>query len=514
MRNPLHRKKQQPVADICLLLEGTYPFIRGGVSSWVHQMITGFPDLNFALVFLGGDKKHYGPQQYELPANVTHFECHYLMDDAGVAPPKERQGSSRAFEAQRRLHKDFKQGLNFDRDTIHQVFGDLGERGGITQEDFLYSKESWNMISDSFNTYCTESSFVDYFWTVRTMHAPLFVLARIVRNLPPVRALHSISTGYAGLLGSMASVKYGLPYAVSEHGIYTKERRIDLSQAQWISDPQNPVSDSLNAQLGYIRRLWIRFFEVIGTMTYQQADLIISLYQGNRARQIQDRAPVDKTLVIPNGIDPERFRAARESRPDTIPKVLGLVGRVVPIKDIKTFIRTIRTICEVMPEVEGWIAGPEDEDPKYVEECRQLVSSLGLENRVRFLGFQNVQQIMPQLGLMVLTSISEALPLVILEANAAGLPCLATDVGACRELIEGSSDEDKKIGPSGAVVPIADPDATAREALRLLSDTEVWEKAQSSGLERVQRYYTLDNMFAQYREIYQSLLNRTVEGER
>ncbi len=91
----------------------------------------------------------------------------------------------------------------------------------------------------------------------------------------------------------------------------------------------------------------------------------------------------------------------------------------------------MRSVSEQVPEAEGWIVGPEDEDPPaYVAECRNLVTSLGLEGRVKFLGFQNVSEILPpQLGLMVLTSISEALPLVILEANAAGgLPCLATDV--------------------------------------------------------------------------------------
>lgn len=506
------QSKRQPVADICLILEGTYPFIRGGVSSWVHQIITGLPEFTFALVFIGGARKHYGPRQYELPSNVTHFECHYLMEGSENPRPAEKKGNARAFDSQRKLHESFKQGFKVDQNTIRKVFNDLGSRRGITQEDFLYSKESWNMIDESFKKYCTEPSFIDYFWTVRTMHAPLFVLARIVENLPPVRSLHSISTGYAGLLGAMANVRHGIPFALTEHGIYTKERRIDLSQAQWISDPEDPVSDNLNAQLGYIRRLWIRFFEVIGTMAYQQADPIVSLYQGNRSRQLHDGADPEKTLVIPNGIDPDRFQEVRLARPEKIPKVLGLVGRVVPIKDIKTFIRAIRAVCEVMPEAEGWIVGPEDEDPKYVDECRQLVASLGLENRVRFLGFQNVNEIMPQLGLMVLTSISEALPLVILEANAAGLPCVATDVGACRELIEGAGEEDRRIGPSGAVVPIADPDATAKEALRLLGDSQAWRSAQRAGLERVRRYYTLDSMFSQYRDIYRSLIIRSGEG--
>lgn len=146
----------------------------------------------------------------------------------------------------------------------------------------MYSRESWQVIEDSFRAYCTEPSFVDYFWTIRTMHAPLFTLAEIAKNMPRVKMVHSISTGYAGLLGAMVSDRYRIPYLISEHGIYTKERKIDLSQAQWIDDPEDQVSAALNDQLGYIRRLWIRFFEVVGRLAYQKADSIVSLYSGNQ----------------------------------------------------------------------------------------------------------------------------------------------------------------------------------------------------------------------------------------
>ena len=258
--------------------------------------------------------------------------------------------------------------------------------------------------------------------------------------------------------------------------------------------------------MGYIRNLWIRFFEVLGRLTYQSADPIISLYEGNRERQIIDGANADKTEVVPNGISLERFETLLESRPKSIPKVLGLIGRVVPIKDIKTFIRAMRTVCTEMPEVEGWIVGPEDEDPDYVNECKDLVKSLGLENQVKFLGFQNIFDIIPKLGLMVLTSISEALPLVILEAYASGLPCIATDVGACRELIEGQNDDDRRIGSGGAVVPIADPDATATAAINLLQNEELWHKAQQAGLERTKKYYTHKMMFDKYDETYRNAL--------
>ncbi|MFC6634806.1 GT4 family glycosyltransferase PelF [Microbulbifer taiwanensis] len=501
---------QAPTADIGLLLEGTYPYIRGGVSSWVHQIITGLPEFTFALVFLGGQKSDYGEMQYELPPNVKHLEVHYLMDSWQESKPVKRAGNREAFADVSIMQEQFKRdAASVPRDLLARVFENLGKEGGITHADFLHSEASWEVITDKYLKFCTGPSFVDYFWTVRTMHAPLFTLAKIADHMPSVRAIHSVSTGYAGLLGSILQSRRNYPYVLTEHGIYTKERKIDLAQAGWIKDPQEELSVTLHADSGYIREMWIRFYEVIGTLAYQAANPIVSLYEGNRERQVQDGAQRERTRVVPNGISLERFESVLTARPATLPKVLGLIGRVVPIKDIKTFIRAMRSICNEMPDAEGWIVGPEDEDPQYVQECRELVASLGLEDRVKFLGFQNIADIIPQLGLMVLTSISEALPLVILEAYASGLPCLATDVGSCRELIEGQNEEDRGLGPAGAVVPIADPDATADAALRLLRDDQLWHQAQSAGLERVRRYYTQSKMFDSYREIYRQTLEQS-----
>ncbi|MBR9872391.1 MAG: DUF3492 domain-containing protein [Gammaproteobacteria bacterium] len=498
---------ETPIADITLLLEGTYPFVRGGVSSWVHQIISGLPQYRFSLIFLGGDRSHYGEQQYQLPENVVHLECHYLMDPLVESKPKARKGNRAAFNTQRKLHNQLRNKAPVPKGVFSDIFQSLGSKGGISKEDFLYSEESWKVIDESYNKYCTDPSFIDYFWTIKIMHGPLFRIAEIARDIPPTRVVHAVSTGYAGLMGAMLKETRGTPYILTEHGIYTKERKIDLSQAEWIKDVTDKVSTNLSDDLGYIRKLWIRFFESLGRMSYQMADPIISLYIGNQQRQLADGAEPGRTQIIPNGIDPSRFEDALAARPDEVPMVMGLVGRVVPIKDIKTFIRAMRTVYEVIPNAEGWIVGPEEEDPVYVKECRELVSSLGLEHCVKFLGFQNVNDILPKLGLMVLTSISEALPLVILEANAAGLPCLATDVGACRELIEGGTAQDRRLGSSGAVVPIADPEATARAATRLLLDKQRWQAASAAGLTRVKQFYTLESMYDSYRNIYDTALS-------
>jgi hypothetical protein len=73
-----HPKSEQ--ADIALLLEGTFPYVSGGVSSWINQIIRAFPEYTYAIIFLGSQSRDYPKFKYELPANVVHFEQHFLYD--------------------------------------------------------------------------------------------------------------------------------------------------------------------------------------------------------------------------------------------------------------------------------------------------------------------------------------------------------------------------------------------------------------------------------------------------
>lgn len=481
-------------ADIGLLLEGTYPFVRGGVSTWAHDLIRGLPELTFSLCFLGASKKTLGKQAYELPANVVGLRCEFLFDEGDPGGPPVKRVNEPAFADSARLHDALREGGAPPPDAMRRLALTLGTTDGIGARDFFRSERAWEEITARYKQHCTDPSFTDYFWTVRTMHAPLFTLARIARELPEARAWHTISTGYAGFLGALLAQQRKRPLIISEHGIYTKERKIDLAHAQWIKEPPGAEGQ------GYLRELWSRFFEGLGRMAYQAARPIVSLYQGNRDRQVQDGALQERTQVIPNGIDVERFAKLRPLRPAEPPRVIGLLGRVTPIKDVRTFIRMMRSVCDAMPEAEGWIVGPTEEDPAYARECEELVHTLGLSGKVKFLGFQKPEDILPKLGLLVLTSISEALPLVLLEAMAAGLPSMATDVGACREILEGAGDG---LGSAGAVVPLGDAAAAAEAARALLTDPERWQKAQAAGIERVSKHYTRERMLQGYRALYQ-----------
>lgn len=499
------RQQQAPIADICLLLEGTWPYVRGGVSSWIHQIILGLPELTFTVMFIGGQRLSYSGRRYEIPPNVVHIDEVYLEDamqavDSGRAPR----------EVDEHLLQDLYRLLHHPDAPACEVGERLIEgivQGNLTLDDVRRSRASWSALSEGYRLHCADPSFINYFWTLRSMQSPLLMLAQTSRHMPRARVLHSISTGYAGLLGGILKQRWQCPLLVSEHGIYTKERKIELAQATWVAEsPGHPLNRSLDGSSGYIRALWVRFFERLGLLTYDSADQIIALYDGNRQRQIKDGADPTRTQVIPNGIDLPRWTSVLVSRPAGIAPVVGLIGRVVPIKDIKTFLRAMRGVINAMPEAEGWIVGPEEEDPDYVSECRSLMVSLGLEGKVRFLGFQSIQEILPKLGLMVLTSISEAQPLVILEAWAAGTPVISTDVGSCREMIEGGSAQDRDLGRAGEIVAIADPQETARSILDLLRNPKRWQAAQASGLLRVNQYYSEALMLQRYRDLYKTAM--------
>lgn len=501
-------------ADVCLLLEGTYPYVRGGVSSWVHQIVCGLPDLRFALVFVGSRRADYAEEKYRLPSNVVHKEAHFLEDAFQGYAPERLPLPPNKMEDVRVLHRYLRGRAETGsarapadvEDGVDATLAAVEEPSGIRAAEFLFGDGAWDFIREKHLEQSEDSSFLDYFWTVRSMHGPIFQLARAAAGVPEARVYHAVSTGYAGLLGAFLERRRRRPLILSEHGIYTKERRIDLNQAEWLDELSAAPSDGGESGVR-LRKLWIRCFESLGRLAYRSANPIISLYAGNRERQQRDGAAPERTRVIVNGIDLRRFeRCLRERRTGHVPRVIGLIGRVVPIKDVKTFVRALALVVRELPDAEGWVIGGADEDSAYGGECRLLAQSLGLGEQLKFLGHQDVAELLPRLGLMMLTSISEAQPLAVLEAMAAGVPCVTTDVGACREQIEGGGEEDRALGRAGRVVPFADHEALCRAAVELLTDPIAHAACQAAGIERVRRYYGEERMLDAYRAVYRDAM--------
>lgn len=493
--------------DVLLLLEGTFPFVAGGVSSWVNQIIRGFPEIRFGAIFLGSSAQDYGDLRYELPKNLVHLEVVYLFENQENPPIMPVKAPAQTMQMVERMHHLFETDHKHPEcpHLLASMMDEAGPDGKISHDIFLYSKGAWDFIKKSYRRRSTDPSFVDYFWTIRTIHTPFWRMREVAVRCPKALVYHAVSTGYAGILGVLLKHRNKRPFMLSEHGIYVKERKIDLYQAQWLKDNRG-VFERDSSKVSYFRQLWIHFFEHLGYVTYQASDDIVALYEANRQRQLLSGAPPERTSNIPNGVHVARFAPLRKLRPENPPPIMCLIGRVVPIKDIKTFIRAMRTVIASLPDAQAWIAGPEDESPEYAQECRDLASQLGLSDQVKFLGFQQLTELLPKVGLVVLSSISEGLPLVILEGYAAGVPTVSTDVGSCRQLIFGLPGEDEAIGSSGRVVRIADPEALALAALELLGDPKEWQRASAAAITRVEKYYDQSMMFDRYRLLYEKNL--------
>ncbi len=520
---PTVMENTKPPANICLLLEGTFPFVRGGVSTWVKQMIEGMPHLSFSIIYLGAEASSHQEMAYPLPDNVVHLETHFLLEprEEEIEPAKwlgklqafaskagNRKSRAAQFADNNALHTQLRENNEVSNGSVAQGFSALmtGD-DALTDKDLHEQQGAWETIREKYHDAPEGLDFNHFFWTVRSMHAPLFILADIVKQAPAADVYHSVSTGYAGFLGTLLKSATSSAFIISEHGIYTKERELDLAQVDWIPESLDPFKVGLNDNMNYLRGVWIRFFASLGRMSYSTADHVFTLYEGNRQRQIVDGAAQDRLTIIPNGVDVDRFRQVRRADDAPVPPVLALIGRVVPIKDIKTFIRAMQIVRSEIPDAQGWLFGPEDEDEDYARECHMLVESLGLAHVVKFKGFGKPEEIFPRIGLSVLTSVSEGQPLVVLEGFAAGIPAVTTDVGSCRELIEGIDPVDKSLGTAGSVVPIANAALFAEAAVALLSDRHVWGEARDAAIARVESYYDERQMIERYQQVYEQQMS-------
>jgi len=497
-------------ADVCLVLEGTYPFVSGGVSSWVHHLTSHLSHLTFTVLHISPKRGFYTKGHvYKMPPNVLGVKEVYLHDY--VISSKGRPTDLRAkVEFFRDLVRDMVEGKSGSFASFLQALQADGNEG-FSSFDLLQTPESWDVLVENYRKEAGDESFLNFFWTWRYAYLPLFNL--LSTNIPPARVYHTISTGYAGLLAAGAKVKFVRPMLLTEHGIYTKERRIEINRSDWIQDWD---SGELVAerQAPYFRRYWIRQFQMMSRITYEYANEILTLYVGNTREQIKDGADPRRLRVIPNGIDLERFGEAADAfdaRGDNDRFTVCFVGRVCPIKDLMTFVSAMRLVADEIPDVRIRVLGPMDEDPDYAEMCQRHARQLGLEKNLGFEGKVNVLDEFPKVDVMVLTSISEAQPLVILEAGAVGIPTVATDVGSCSDLLYGTTPEDRALGVGGIVTPMASPGETAAAILQLYHDPGLRRRMRDSMRARVKQFYDQRDMVAAYDELYQRHIQAETE---
>jgi len=491
--------------DVCLIVEGAYPFISGGVSSWLHALIRNLPDVTFALVHISDKPDPDRKPKYVLPPNVRTFHEIFIHDVAEQVHRRKQTMDAATWEQLNDFHLSLHAQAPKDAPEFTQWLGQT-DHAGITDKEFLHSQKGWELITSLYNQSASDKSFVDYFWTYRFTHLPLFAL--LEAEIPEAKVYHAVSVGYGGFLGALAKLRTGRPLLLTEHGIYVREREIEIAQTEWIyTEKQHEFQ--LARRMDFFQQWWLDMFRYMTRIAYDQAEKIVTITTVNTRYQLRYGAAPEKLEVIPNGIDTSKLSQVQRLSHQQPEFNIALIGRVVPIKDIKTYIRAVSIASKVIPELQAYIIGPVDEDPDYYEECMQLIALLGVQEKIICTGQVQISEYLPKLDVNVLTSLSEGQPLVILEGSCAGIPVIATDVGACRELLMGVTAEDQALGVCGIITPAASPAETANAMIRLWQNPALRQEMSRIGRERVLRYYRQETLYAAYAAMYQYYCDQT-----
>jgi glycosyltransferase involved in cell wall biosynthesis len=452
---------------VCIVTEGTYPVSRGGVSEWTHQLIGGLPRVDFDVFCLAptGDE----PVLYAALKNLGSVAVRAVPqgDDRNRGRPLSPDASGALFDAlSGTLH-----GTAIDCRRL----ADLVQRGPIPRS-WLRSPEYWDRLASFYGQEYPTADFGEFFWTAHGIFSTLLDAVALVRQVPLADVYHALTTGLGGFVGCMAAALHDRPLVISEHGLYLKERDIDLSRQTITAATKRQASN---------------YFRSLVKTSYTQANFLLPICQDYAAKEIALGAAVQKIRVVNNGIDMKRF-APPASRNGGKP-VVGCFARVVPLKDQMSLIKASKIVLD-RHEADFVFVG-DIQDEEYYEECQLLVQQLGLQDHVKFVGHSdNVADWYRRSDVFVLSSQTEGLPLALLEAMSCGLPVVCTSVGGIPDVLAESN--------VGYIVPPGDSDILASRIADLLDDAPMRRAMGTRARLLVEEKYTLEKMEQKILDVY------------
>ena len=218
---------------------------------------------------------------------------------------------------------------------------------------------------------------------------------------------------------------------------------------------------------------------------------------------IEDFAvPHERIRLVPRSVDLERFKYLdpKDKRKEEFN--VGIIGRITPLKGHLHFIKAMARISRTVPRLKIWIVGDAPASKEaYKEEVQVLVRRLGLWHCTEFLGTQrDIPGILAHLDLVVLaTTTHEAFGRVVVEAQASGVPVVATKVGGVIDIIED--------GKNGLLVPPADSKSMAEAILRIFEDTQLAKELAENAYIKIKEKYTVELMVKNTLDVYRDALS-------
>ncbi|MCU1458203.1 MAG: glycosyl transferase group 1 [Actinomycetia bacterium] len=464
--------------------EGTYPYFLGGVSSWCKLLIAEIDNVDWLLVPI-------------VPATIDTKPIFQLPDHASVATPIRLWSLSPARNGRRPRRRvdltDLPSALAralLAWDTSPALLVPLLVTCRLHASGLRHafrSRRAWSGFTDTLRemrrgalgdpALVVETSVAE---TVQLYQTLYWIAQTAAAPTPPADLIHVTAAGWAAIPALVDQALNGTPILLTEHGMYMRESylgsvlRDDPPGFQWINT---------------------RIARALSIAACRAATVVSPVTSTHVAWEELLGTEPSRIRPIPNGVRlPDR-------EPPPLPgtKTVVMVGRFDPLKDIHTALRTAAHVVRQVPEARFLHYGPVDVMQKaYAESCYQLHEQLGLGDSFQFMGSTNdVTSALHGADAVISTSISEGLPIAVLEAMAQGRPVAATAVGGVRDTLNGC----------GLVTAPRDPRGLATAVVTLLRNPTFAQQLGTRSYERVTERYPISTCVDAYRDLLAELLD-------
>lgn len=486
--------------------EGSYPYSGGGVSTWSHILCTELKEkIDFHLLAITGNP--YVESRYRLPENVKKIIHIPLW---GVDEPSDYYDADRPFSFQ--IEKKARAGKEETNNIFKPIFEDFIQclfdpYGDVSRiSDILYGLWKYfqyydykhtlrqpllwlefkqtliNSFEESDLTFSEQPRVFDITFGMRWLYHFMMPVAAPVS--PQIDVTHATLAGFPALASIAAKYEYGTPSIVTDHGVYMRERLINVGQADM------PF---------FSKKLLVDLSTIVSRSVYFTADQISPVTTANTEWEKRFEASEDNIIPIYNGVNTDIFKPTPKPGHSAGTPTVIAVAQVFPLKDIETMIRAADLVRKEIPEVQFKIYGSLEVDKEYVKKCRKLVKKLELEETFEFGGFHDQPSMIFNEGdISILTSISEGFPYTVIESMSCGRPVVATDVGGIRDALEGC----------GILCKPRDPQDIADGVIKLLSDDELRLELGSKARERVLLTFRTEKSVNAYYDSYVKLASK------
>ena len=202
---------------VCLITEGTYPYVMGGVSAWTHMLIKYLKDIEFEIIAIVG-KKGLKPK-YKLPENVVNVTQIPIVEEEKFSQPLflSKEKIKRFITYIKELHEAFAFNATSEAaDALLKIHNILSEN----LVKFWATKEGWEYLSRRYKERRADIPTVEWILSWKDIHIPLLTI--ISNKLPKADVYHGTNSGFAGLLAILGGMCYNRPSLLTDHGIFLR----------------------------------------------------------------------------------------------------------------------------------------------------------------------------------------------------------------------------------------------------------------------------------------------------